>query len=136
MINGWICFRSNDHFFATMNELTVLFPETLPDKDYQDLYRAVCVQLDKDFMPHARLKAITDNISPDWIYNEIHRMLQEIISRGGSELGAVVYRVDLKETLVRKTMHESTSSDRINELANMILKREAQKVWLRKHLRT
>lgn len=75
-------------------------------------------------------------LTPEWIYAELERMLQEIVARGGADLGAVVYRVDLKETHVRKTMGSSSASNRIKELTSLILKREAQKVWLRKHLRT
>ncbi len=117
-----------------MNELPVLFPETLPESDYQELYRAVCHQLDKDFRPHAGLNELPKPISPEWIYAEIQRMLHEIVERGGSELGAVIYRVDLKESHVRIMMNENSITERITGLTNLIIKREAQKVWLRKHL--
>jgi hypothetical protein len=122
-------------FLCLMQELPVLFPETLPAEDFQGLYRAVCDQIEKDFRPHAQMAKTPQVLTPEWIYSELERMLQEIVARGGADLGAVVYRVDLKETHVRKTMGGSSASNRIKELTSLILKREAQKVWLRKHLR-
>lgn len=121
-------------FFAVMNEIVPLFPSGLTGTELQEMYAAVCTQIRKDFHPHAEMGSPESILTPEWLLTEIRRMLSELLQQGGSNLGTVIYRVDLKESTTRTAMTNSSTDNRLAELSMMILRREAQKVWLRKHL--
>jgi hypothetical protein len=117
-----------------MNEIAPLFPLAKAGTDLQELYAAVCKQIRKDFHPHVEMAFPEGSLSAEWLLAEIRRMLGEILQQGGSNLGTVIYRVDLKESTTRAAMNNSSTDNRLAELSMLILRREAQKVWLRKHL--
>jgi|GEM_PF-1077986 hypothetical protein len=119
--------------FAGHMQLTPLFPTDDVALDYQSLYKSVAEQIRKDFHPHIEMRAIPFPLSSEWLFNEISRMLGAVIMHQNQNLGAIIYRVDLPEKTTRRTMNSSETGSRLDELAAMILKREAQKVWIRQH---
>ncbi len=62
-------------------------------------------------------------------------MLTIIVEQKNQTLGAIIYRVDLSEKLARRTMNTSGHTERLDELTALMLKREAQKVWIRHNYR-
>jgi hypothetical protein len=116
-----------------MSALPEIFPKGALQSDYSKLYHAVALQIAKDFHPHVEMSEIPAELNSEWLYQEILRMLTEVIEGQGHSLGAILYRVDLSEKMVRPAMHRTEQSNKLAELAAMMLKREAQKVWIRHH---
>lgn len=117
-----------------MDELP-LFPSDMLQPDYQQLYLAVARQIEKDFYPFVAMQAPPEILTSTWLFLELERMLTEIVERQNQSLAAIVYRVDLTEKMVRRSMHSSSNSERMHELTALVLKREAQKVWIRHNYR-
>lgn len=113
------------------NEL-IIFPKEVALEDYQELYRSVVNQLIKDFHPYATIENAPQELSAEWIFAEIKRMISIIIEKESSALGYIIYRVDITERTMQRTMHGLSGDEKLNALAQLILKREAQKVWIRK----
>ncbi len=118
-----------------MSEELDIFPETGLTPDYQQLYKEVAAQLNKDFHPHVRMSTLPEILSSSWLYDEVKKMLTEIVEHKQQALGYIVYRVDLSENLVNRTLKQSDSHNKLDELTAMVLKREAQKVWTRRNYR-
>jgi len=114
-----------------LNNELIIFPKEIAPENYEELYRMVVDQLSKDFHPYASLENIPQELSAEWIFEEIKRMLSIIIPRESSALGYIIYRVDITEKTMRKAMHGLAGEEKLNALAHLILKREAQKVWIR-----
>lgn len=112
---------------------TGIFPKTGLALDYQHLYRLVYDQIEKDFHPHVTMTLRPETLSSDWLFSEVKRLLNYIIEKQNSALGSIIYRVDLSEKMVKTTMHTTIREDKLDELAAMILRREAQKVWIRQN---
>jgi hypothetical protein len=119
-----------------MESSLILFPEgdALQD-NYQILYREVFLQIKKDFHPHADAGEAPELITPQWLYNKVFELLTDILARQASALGAIVYRVDLPEKSTKKNLEHSEENEQIPNLTMMILRREAQKIWLRRKFR-
>jgi hypothetical protein len=118
-----------------MSEELIIFPNELPIESYQSLYQKVCNQIAKDFYPYVEMSDLPEILEASWIKSELQRMLTILVRDQAGALGAVIYRVDLTEKNMRKTMNSSSTNEKLDELAAMILRREAQKVWLRHTLK-
>jgi hypothetical protein len=112
-----------------------IFPGESLLPDYQELYTRVYLQVKKDFHPYVEITSAPEHLSAEWLLDEIRRMLASVIERQPLSLGSIVYRIDLSEKLVRNVMQSSTSRDRLDEISALVLRREAQKVWLRHTLK-
>jgi hypothetical protein len=116
-----------------MDEYTEILTHGFPAPDFQNFYREVIKQIDKDFHPYAELAIPEGVITLDWIYTSLNNMVNTIVADQNSVLGAIIYRVDLPEKQVRKAMINKGIQEKPEELTRMILRREAQKVWIRHH---
>lgn len=105
------------------NDSLELFPGQLPSVDYQLLYSETWDQIEKDFHPYISLGFKPETLHPGALFEKVQTLLNQLLSDRPSELEAILYRVDLKES-------QKTSST--EQLAYFIVRREAQKVWLRK----
>lgn len=114
-----------------MDELSTIFPDNLPNPDYQAYYREVLRQINKDFHPYSMIPEPEGLLSADWIFDHLQKMVEEIVMHQQQVLGAIIYRVDLPEKQVRKSMSGKNSQEKPEELTRQILRREAQKVWIR-----
>jgi hypothetical protein len=65
-----------------------------------------------------------------WLENQ----LQTVLNSGSSNFTAYLYLVDLKESNVNEILH-NWQSNSLSKLAQYILEREAQKVFIRMHLK-
>lgn len=112
-----------------------LFPDSALTLDYQVLYKEVAAQISKDFYPHVVMDSPPEILSSDWLFCALKKMLTEVVEKKHQALVAIVYRVDLSEKLVNNTMRQTNQMNRLDELTAMVLKREAQKVWIRRNYR-
>ena len=96
------------------------------------MYRDVYLQLEKDFYPYAKPSPPEDFLTPEWLFGQVQTMLKDILQEQSSALGPLLYRIDISE----KKAREATSEGRLDAdaLAWAILRRTAQKVWLRRTL--
>ncbi len=113
------------------NEL-IIFPKEVCPNDFGELYELVVKQLSKDFHPYATIGEVPAMLNAEWIFGEIKRMVSHVIEKENQSLGYIIYRVDIAEKTMRKTMHGLAGDEKLNALTELILKREAQKVWIRK----
>jgi hypothetical protein len=104
----------------------LLFPEgNLPAKSYQELYKSVYQQIMKDFHPFASAEVPPAIFTPEYLFGTTLKLLQKILEEQPAHFAQILYRVDLTERKAQ-TAHGSTE-----KLAELIVRREAQKVWLR-----
>ncbi len=104
-------------------------------QDFQWWYLQVYLQLKKDFHPHAQLAESPDNLDSKWIYDEVKNILSHIIENKNQSLHGIINRVDISEKQLKKWMATNTTSEKLDALTEMIIKREALKVWIRNTLR-
>lgn len=117
-----------------MDEYSQIFPEqhNLPNPDYQELYKAVLDQVIKDFHPFQLTKDIPTLLHSDFIRIYIAELISEILKTGPSQLSQILYRIDISEKNIKSIPKSLTENERYEVLTDMILRREAQKVWIRK----
>ena len=100
-----------------------LFQETTPGMSYQALYQATWDQICKDFAHFCTPVQLTDPPTPTPMLEGIVSMLRQL--EGDTlKINSLFYRIDLSE---KKHIPHGD----IQALAMMILRREAQKVWIR-----
>ncbi|MFZ4785963.1 MAG: hypothetical protein ACOYLH_10830 [Flavobacteriales bacterium] len=115
-----------------MDDSLIIFPENAPEIDYQELYRETFLQLKKDFNPFLDCGDLPSILNGQILYNLTLDWIKVIITEQPSHLGAILYRIDIQERKAKTELHQAIQGDSAETLARMILKREAQKVWLRK----
>jgi hypothetical protein len=120
-----------------MDEINGLFSGelSLPSENYQEMYLAVYEQLQKDFHPYAALQKPTEQLTAQWLYEEVARLTSDLIQSQPASLSAFLYRVDISESQMKRSMSIASPEQKLDQLTWMILKREAQKVWIRRHLK-
>lgn len=107
-----------------MNTLQ-LFQDTSPGMSYEALYRATYTQVRKDFAHFCVPVDLQDPPQPEEMLEAIVTMLHTL--QGDTlKMNSLFYRVDLSEK-------KKIPNGDIRALALMILRREAQKVWIRAH---
>jgi hypothetical protein len=107
-----------------MNEIQ-LFESPLPHLSYAALYQATWDQIIKDFSHFCLPYEIAQPPHPESMLDGIVHMLESL--QGDTlKLNSLFYRVDLSEK-------KQIPNGNMHALAMMILRREAQKVWIRSH---
>lgn len=115
-----------------MDDSLIIFPENSPDINYQDLYRETFFQLKKDFNPYLDCGELPTELNGQILYGLTLDWVKIILTEQPSHLGTILYRIDIQERKAKIELHQAMQRDSAETLAQMILKREAQKVWLRK----
>lgn len=115
-----------------MDDSLIIFPENAPEIDYQELYHETFFQLKKDFNPYLDCGELPSILNGQILYELTRDWVKIILTEQPSHLGAILYRVDIQERKAKIELHQAMQGDSAETLAQMILKREAQKVWLRK----
>jgi hypothetical protein len=105
-----------------MNEIA-LFDNPLPGMSYDALYRATWEQVKKDFAHFCTPPEIDGAPRPDTMHAAIVDMLH-LLQGDSLKINSLFYRIDLSEK-------KQIPGGDIQALAMMILRREAQKVWIR-----
>jgi len=117
----------NSLSLPSLNEPADLFKSILKGKD---LLRLFVIQLRKDFQS-VGLKA-KGNLGKDYTFEEWCKMVQSSLEEADTQqLLNLIYRIDIPEKLFKETIY-SRGTD-LNMLAELIVKRELQKVVLRAH---
>ncbi len=118
------------------DEISII-PDQLPERDFKDFFKSIYFQTKKDFSCIPFPEEINDehhyshaSALEQYVLNRVRHLLQSYPSM----LGRILYSVDLPEASTRRKLAEDNGETEEIKLAQIILKREAQKVWLRKTL--
>lgn len=119
--------------FAGMEEgqVPALFPDASPTLDFQKLYQEVYAQILKDFAPIRPSEGTPEVLSSEWIESQTLYLVRSVLTDHPGHFSNIIYRVDLPERASRQALSASDADQKVRELAGMIVKREAQKVWFR-----
>ncbi len=114
--------------------------EKLPDisrlpegEDRKKLITQTLIQIQKDFQPYADELWYDGDI--DNAYESILAQLSDLVAlllqREAQNFMNILYRVDISDKRFKNIL--DNAADTPNELADAIIKREFQKVWIRLH---
>jgi hypothetical protein len=117
-----------------MEENLILFPNDSVEMNYRELYESTFEQIKKDFYPHVDLGEMPSPLNAEVLKEIVEKSLEKLLREEPQSLGAVLYRMDVNEKATKAAIASSSVGDSTRILAFRILKREAQKVWLRKTL--
>lgn len=115
-----------------LDNALIIFPKDVTPNDFEELYALVVKQLAKDFHPYAELSEQPTLLTAEWIFEQTQRMISQVIQKENHALGYIIYRVDIPEKTMQKAMLGLAGDEKLNALTQLVLKREAQKVWIRK----
>lgn len=107
------------------------------EKYYQkrEIILETAEQIQKDF-DHFGIAIEFSNSSSfayNELYGEIYPVIAEMLDRHFERLMNILYRIDLSEKKVRLQFEKSLEEDFAAYLTNNIIKRELQKVLIRRH---
>lgn len=97
-----------------------------------ELYKALIVQLNKDFKLSNIEGLINVTVSPDVLKQQLLTLVEQLIYNEFDGFLNLLYRIDISEQKIKK--HSSqTTEEYIENVSFLILKREWQKVWFRQN---
>ena len=117
-----------------MEEDIILFPG-MPARHFGAMYAKVWEQIRKDFTPYTEAGEAPDQLGADDLRRLIERLLNAVIKMDGNPMDAILYRIDLNERQMREMRSSGKTSESLHVLCEAILRREAQKVWIREQWR-
>ena len=98
-----------------------------------DLLEKVVEQLKKDFNWFSFEITFTgkDESPYQELYNQILPLIDELLNDDYPKLMAMLYRIDIEEDFLNRKLKENSHADTDEIIADLILKRELQKVIIR-----
>lgn len=110
------------------------FQTGLSADDRLGLLRALAAQIAKDIPPFV-FGEIPETPTLEWIRERLHHVLNDSSEHMSRSLSAILYRIDITESRIKQAMAQTDANERLELLVQLILEREAYKVWLRRHYR-
>ena len=98
----------------------------------ENLYELLIMQLNKDFQLANINEFFKIEITPELLYEKLGKVLYVLITKKYDDYLNFVYRIDLSEKELRKIVDTDLALV-VKQLTFLILKREYQKVWLKKN---
>lgn len=98
-----------------------------------DLFEAFKNQIKKDFENCGLNSDFVSKILPDYalILQIVALEVNSIIKQSSTKLNELLYRIDISELQIKKLSKQKADSDFIDIVAELIIKRELQKVVIR-----
>jgi hypothetical protein len=103
----------------------------LSTADKQKFLQLLLDQLNKDLAPHVVCDDFGPEISPNALQNIAEIAIEKLWVHQYYHLSEVMYRIDLPEPILKEWLQLESNRSRISELTQVILRREAMKVWYR-----
>ena len=97
-----------------------------------ELYKALIVQLNKDFQLSNIEESISVTVSPDVLKQQLFIFVEKLIYNEFDSFLNLLYRIDLSEQEIKKNSNQSTTVY-IEYVTFLILRREWQKVWFKQN---
>lgn len=109
-------------------------PELSLDQN-RELLQATLKQIKKDFIQNGLELQLEEIQLEDYdaLLHTLEEMLSWLLERDEQRLLQLLYRIDLGEEKLKKSMLENEQESLASLLAKLIIKREAQKVLIRNH---
>jgi hypothetical protein len=107
--------------------------ELSPYYERTDLLEKVVEQIKKDFNWFSFEITFTNKEESPYIelFNQILPLVDELLNDNYPKLLAMLYRIDIDEDFLNKKLKESAQADTDEVIADLIIKRELQKVIIR-----
>ena len=97
----------------------------------ENLYAQTIHQLNKDFQLANIDKAIDDLLEPNDLKKVLDSFVLDLLTHNYDGYLNLLYRIDVSEKDLRK-ISSQVLNEIVDEISYLILKREFQKVWLKK----
>ena len=97
-----------------------------------ELYKALVNQLAKDFTLANSEISIDENMLPDQVFKTVQNKIYSLLHYDFAAYLSLLYVVDVPESLIKK-LDGSDFVELSNQITFLLLKREWQKVWFKKH---
>ena len=97
----------------------------------ENLYAKTIHQLNKDFQLANIDKNISPSLAPLDLKKELNSFILDLLTNNYDGYLNLLYRIDVSENELRK-ISSKILTETIEEISFLILKREFQKVWLKK----
>lgn len=110
--------------------------ELQPYYNRQDLLEKVVAQIQKDFDWFNLEVKFTNNLelsAYQEIYEQILPLIEEMLNDDYIKLMSILYRIDIDEDFLNRKLKEIPNADTDEVIADLIIKRELQKVII-KHI--
>ncbi len=98
-----------------------------------DLFEAFKIQLKKDFENSGLNSDFVSKVMPDYglILQMVAIEVNAVIKQSSTKLNELLYRIDISELQIKKLSKLNPEADFIDIVAELIIKRELQKVVIR-----
>lgn len=97
----------------------------------QELYIVLIKQLNKDFQLSNIDEGFPESITPSNLRSQLFTFINKLIQKDFDLFLNLLYRIDLPESQAIRALNQ-TFEDYIEMIVFAILKRECQKIWLKK----
>lgn len=108
------------------------FDDLLSEANSLDLYQSLIKQLNKDFLFANIDLDFEEDISPESLKLTLHETVYHLIQEKFADYLNLLYIIDVPEDKVKK-LDGSDTLKLSNQVSFLILQREWQKVWYKKH---
>ena len=106
--------------------------ELIQNVEIENLYIKLIEQLNKDFQLSNLNFSFEEKISPIELKEKFSAILLNLISNSYDDYLNFLYRVDVSEKELLK-IKETDLTSIVNQITFLVLKREYQKVWLKRN---
>ena len=116
--------------------------EELPDLNTgiskPDLFEKFKLQLQKDFENCGLDGKFAINLIPDYefIFNAVNFEVEKINKSQPNKLNELLYRVDISEQQIKKAFNQNSNTTLNEIIADLIIKRELQKIVIKEHYKS
>jgi hypothetical protein len=103
-----------------------------------DLIKATADQIIKDFEMFGMEIRFSGNAynAYEELFDQIEPHIKKLIDSNRSKFMGILYRIDLNDEQVKKAVNENSSEPFSAIITDLIIKRELQKVVIRKHYKS
>ncbi|MFN6379049.1 MAG: hypothetical protein ACK4WD_07225 [Flavobacteriales bacterium] len=117
-----------------MEEGLTLFDQNLPGISHAELFELTFLQIQKDFIPYVQVERPEQTLDGETLYLLVKNTITQVLSEQPQNFVPILYRIDLSEKDIKKDQRNISPAEMVSFISQKILRKEAQKVWLRKSL--
>jgi hypothetical protein len=113
-------------------------PDIINGISKPDLFLKFKLQLQKDFETSNLNGDFAQTLPQDFdlIINVLITEIEKITKNSQAKLNALLYRIDVSEMQIKKAMSLNKNSDFTEVVAELIIKRELQKIIIKEHFKS
>ncbi len=110
-------------------------PDIITGISKPDLFEKFKLQLQKDFEFCGLDGRFAAYLIPDYgsIFNFVHTEVEKLNKNYSSKLNELLYRIDISEMQIKKAFNSNSDTTLNAVIAELIVKRELQKIIIKEH---